>query len=46
MEDAVARKAVALEHEPWTSEFLSSLICALLWLFYSGTKPTVSNHKF
>lgn len=40
MEDAVARKAAALEHAPWTSEFPFSLICALLWPFYSGTKPT------
>lgn len=40
MADAVARKAVALEHAPWTYELPSSLICALLWLFYSGTKPT------
>ena len=36
----MARKVVVLEHAPWTFEFPSSLICALLWPFYSGTKPT------
>ena len=44
MEDAVARKVAALGHAPWTSEFPSSLIYALLCLFYSGTKPTMSVH--
>ena len=44
MEDAVARKVVALEHVLWISEFPSSLIFALLWPFYSGTTPTEYTH--